>query len=272
MTSALIEPTQITNLTNIRTNKTSIQTNTTNISTNTSNISNNTSNIKLNKGWIDRNLGYIQSNGTNISTHHNDINTNKNDITNLLSTTGTNTNNIASNTSKITADRAKLTALRTRVGALEISHTLTKTVHEGSQTRKAGTNTAADNTNKCAKLTVPANGTYLISYHVIIQPTDIYYNQRTVKNSWYYTPDAVNLDLHTALYRHIQYSNTTIISGTSVTTDGGHYNKNNSHHIFRQAVDTLTKGDTLKILSYCNDFVTTIRTCITTHEKHRLLL
>ena len=75
-----------------------------------------------------------------------------------------------------------------------------------------------------------------------------------MKKSWYYTPDAVNLDLHTALYHDIKYSNTSVIAGTNVITDGGHYNENVWHHIFRQKIASLGKGDKLKILSYCNDF------------------
>ena len=197
---------------------------------------------------------YINRNGTNIGTNVTSIQTNSNDITTNITSISRNTTNIATNTSKLTTNTAEIVSLRNKVAALSITHTVTTKVHDGAQTRKAGTNTAADNTNKCAELTVPESGTYLITYMVSIEPTDIYYNQRTVKKSWYYTPDAVNLDLHTALYHHIQYSNTSVIPGTSVTTDGGHYNQNVWHHIFRQTLYTLGKGDTLKIESLCNDF------------------
>ena len=104
----------------------------------------------------------------------------------------------------------------------------------------------------CAEILVPQDG---VTYIISIEPTDIYYNSQTVKKSWYYTPDGVNLDLHTALYHHAKAtSHTSKMSGTDVTTDGDHYNKNVWHHIFRQTVASLEKGDRLKIESYCDDF------------------
>ena len=121
--------------------------------------------------------------------------------------------------------------------------------------RKAGRSTAVSNENVCVELTVPSGGTYLISYHVIIQPTNIYYGVKTYFNTWYYTPDSVNLELHSALYHDIvSTSSESIIPGTNVSTDGGHYNRNNQHHIFRQALYVLGKGDKLKIKSLRNDF------------------
>ena len=209
-------------------------TNTTNISTNTNDIADNLLHITTDKNAISANTSNVSRNTTSISA---------------------NTTNISLNTSKLTTANAEITSLKNKVTALKVTHTVTKNIHTGSQTRKAGKSTAVDNTNKCAELTVPSDGYYLITYHVIIQPTDIYYDSATVKDSWYYTKDSVNLELHTALYHHIKAtSSTSIIPGTSVSTDGGHYNKNNSHHILRQEGYVLAQGDTLKIESLCDDF------------------
>ena len=136
-----------------------------------------------------------------------------------------------------------------------MTHTLTKVVKGGSLLKKAGRSTAASNDNVCAELTVPSDGTYLISFHVIFKPTNIYYGVKTYFNTWYYTPDSVNLELHTGLYHYIKStSSESIIPGTNVSTDGAHYNRNNQHHILRQSLYVLEQGDTLKIKSLCDDF------------------
>ena len=245
----------VSNLTDINTNKANIATNTSNISINTSNIASNTSTGTNNRSFIDRNLRYINRNGTNIGTNVTSIQTKSNDITSNITNISANTTNISSNTSKLTTNTAEITSLKNKVGALTVTHTLTKSVHTGSRMRKAGRSTAASNQNVCVELTVPSDGSYLITYHVIFQPTNIYYNTKTFFNTWYFTNDSVNLELHTALYHDIKTtSSESVISGTNVSTDGGHYNRNNPHHIFRQAVYVLGKDDKLNIKSLCNDF------------------